>query len=68
VDNYFDPVLSNETRVDREDKGKSVRVRADYLTPAKFLRVYSEATYETVTSTLDDYDETRISLGVNLQY
>jgi hypothetical protein len=67
-DKYFDPIQDNGAAKDRVDKGKAIRARADYLTPAKFLRVYAESTYESVDSTIEDYDETRVSLGVNFQY
>jgi hypothetical protein len=44
-------------------------LRATYQTPAKFLRLYSQASYETVESTaVPNYDDTRLDLGATLQY
>jgi len=69
VDDYLDAVSGpNNTLVDRTDKGTAVRARADYLTPASFMRVYTEATYETVDSNVSSFDDTRVTVGVNLQY
>ncbi len=68
VDDYLDPVAFGGASVDREDKGAAVRVRADYLVPARFMKVYADVSYESVDSTVGDYDETRAGLGVQLRY
>ena len=68
-DDYIDPVTSARNTQDRVDDGVGVKARLDYLTPAKFMRVFTEAQYQSVDSSVSEkYDETRISLGVNLQY
>lgn len=68
VDDYADPVSVNGGLVDRVDRGKTVRARADYMTPRKFLRVYLEAEHEVVDSNASSFESTRASLGVTLQY
>ena len=69
VDAYLDDVPGpDNTLVSRTDKGKSIHARADYLTPASFMRVYTEATYEKVDSNVSPYDDTRVVIGLTLQY
>ncbi len=68
VDDYLDPVPYNGAVVDRVDRGVAVRVRADYLVPARFMKVYADASYELVDSNVGDYDETRAGFGVQFQY
>ena len=54
---------------DRTDKGSGVGARVDYMTPAKFLKLYAETQYQKVESTVSSaYDETRIMVGMKLQY
>jgi len=68
-DDYLDPVAVSGGTKDRTDKGTGLGVRVDYMTPAKFMKIYTEAQYANVESTVSPtYDETRIILGVNLQY
>ena len=68
-DDYIDPVTVSGATQNRVDDGTGVRARLDYLTPAKFMRVYTEAAYQSTDSSISEKsDETRISLGVNLQY
>jgi hypothetical protein len=68
-DDYLDAVPTATGLADRVDDGIAYRVRADYQTPAKFLRLYSQLTYQTVDSTVvTDYEETRVDLGMNLRY
>lgn len=68
-DDYLDPVAVAGGTKDRTDKGTGLGVRADYMTPAKFMKLYTEAQYQNVESTLSPtYDETRIMLGMKLQY
>jgi hypothetical protein len=68
-DDYLDPVAVQGGTKDRTDKGTGVGARVDYLTPAKFLKLYTEAQYQNVESTISPtYDETRIMLGMKLQY
>ncbi|MEI8140775.1 MAG: outer membrane beta-barrel protein [bacterium] len=68
-DDYLDPVAVQGGTKDRTDKGSGLGARVDYLTPAKFLRLYTEAQYQNVESTISPtYDETRIMLGMKLQY
>jgi hypothetical protein len=68
VDDYLDPVAFGGRMVNRKDTGEGVRVRGDYLTRAKFMRLFSELTYDMIDSTIQDYDESRVSVGVQLQY
>lgn len=68
-DDYLDPVNTGSGMQSRVDDGTAFRLRADYYTPAKFMRLYSQVSYENMTSTaVSDYDETRVDLGVNFQY
>lgn len=68
-DDYLDPVAVEEGTKDRTDKGAGLGARVDYLTPAKFMKLYAETQYQNVESTISPaYDETRISLGLKLQY
>jgi len=68
IDDYMNPVTDQNRTIDRKDKGFSGRVRADYQAPAKFLKLYTEATYEDVDSNISDYSDTRIALGAVLSY
>jgi hypothetical protein len=68
VDDYIDPVRVGETSVDREDKGFALRFRADYQMPARFMRVYTELSHEFTDSTLGDFDQTRLGIGLQLRY
>jgi hypothetical protein len=68
-DDYLDPVPTDSGTTERIDEGTAFRLRATYQTPAKFLRLYSQASYETVESTaVPNYDDTRLDLGATLQY
>jgi hypothetical protein len=68
-DDYLDPVSVSGGSKDRTDKGSGVGARVDYMTPAKFLKLYAETQYQNVESTVSPtYDETRIMLGMKLQY
>lgn len=69
IDDYLDAIPApNNTLIDRTDKGASVHARADYLTPASFMRLYTEASYEKVSSNVSPYDDTRVTVGLSLQY
>jgi len=69
IDDYIDPVtLPDGSSEDRQDKGKGLRARADYQTPASFMSLYAETSYEAVDSNVNNYDETRVSIGANLKY
>lgn len=68
-DDYLDPVVVSGETKDRTDKGSGLGARVDYMTPAKFLKLYAEIQYQNVESTVaPTYDETRIMLGMKLQY
>ena len=68
-DDYLDPVKVPGGTKDRTDKGAGLGARVDYMTPAKFMKLYAETQYQNVESTLSPtYDETRVMVGVNLQY
>ena len=68
-DDYLNPVLVGNDPKDRSDHGLALRLRADWLTPLKCARLYAEGTYETVDSTVvDSYDETRLTVGMSVQY
>lgn len=68
VDDYMNPVKDNNRTMDRKDKGVAVRVRADYQAPAKFLKIYTEASFENMDSNVEDYKDTRIAMGAILSY
>lgn len=68
IDDYADPVMNEGELVDREDEGVTLKLRADYLIPAKYLRFFGELMYETVDSTIRDYDVSRVNLGVDIGY
>jgi len=68
IDNYMNPVPSENGPVDRKDKGFAARLRADYQAPAKFLQLYAEAAYEDSSSNVNGYDDVRIALGTILVY
>ena len=68
-DDYLDPVSTVDGMKSRVDDGTAVRMRVDYQTPAKFMSLYSQMSYEMVSSqAVPDYDETRVDVGVNFQY
>ena len=68
-DAYLDPVSFEGGTKDRTDKGSGIGGRVDYLTPAKFLKLFTEVQYSNVKSSISPtYDETRVALGLNLQY
>lgn len=68
-DDYLDQVTVPGGTKDRTDKGAGIGGRVDYLTPAKFLKLFTEVQYSNVKSTISPtYDETRIALGMKLQY
>ena len=67
-DDYIDPVDNNGVLVDRTDDGYGVQGRVEYQTPAKFLMAYAETGYQQVNSNIHDYDETRVTAGVRVQY
>lgn len=68
VDDYLEPVDVGNALASRVDRAIAARFRADYLLPAKFMRVYGELTGESVNSTFKDYNETRAGVGVELRY
>jgi hypothetical protein len=68
VDDYMNRVTSGGVVVDRKDRGVAGRLRAEYQAPAKFIKVYSEATYEEVASNVADYNDVRFALGAVLSY
>ena len=63
-DDYQDPVSDGDQLVDRQDNGLAFAFRADYLIPSKYLRLFAETAYETVDSTVRDYDVARATVGV----
>lgn len=68
-DDYLKPVFVDDAQERRADEGLAVRLRADWLTPLKCARLYTEGTYETVDSTVvDSYDEVRLTVGMSVQY
>ena len=64
LDDYQDPVSHEGRMVSRKDNGATVTLRADYLIPSKFLRLFAETMYETVDSNIRDYEVARASVGV----
>jgi len=70
VDDYINQVTDNGQAKDRKDNGFAGRFRADYQAPAKFLKLYTEASYEDMSSNIDaqDYNDTRVMLGAILSY
>jgi len=64
LDDYQDPVPQGDQLVDRRDNGATIAFRADYRIPSKYLRLFAETSYETVDSTVRDYDVARATLGV----
>ena len=68
VDDYMNPVTDNNRQINRRDEGFAGRLRADYQAPAKFLKLYTEASYEDMSSNVEDYSDTRIALGAVLSY
>jgi hypothetical protein len=67
LDDYWDPVPEGDQLVDRRDNGATVAFRADYLIPSKYLRLFAETSYETVDSTVRDYDVARATLGLAIE-
>jgi len=69
IDDYLDPVtVAGGGSVDRKDKGTALSARADYQTPAAFLDLYAQASYESTDSNISDYNETRVTVGVDVKY
>ncbi|MBP7830489.1 MAG: outer membrane beta-barrel protein [Kiritimatiellae bacterium] len=67
IDDYADRVLNEGELVHRKDKGATLKLRADYKLPAKYLLLFVEGSYENVDSTIRDYEVTRVSLGVDVE-
>ena len=63
LDDYQDPVADGDQMVDRRDNGATVAFRADYLIPSMYLRLFAETSYETIDSTIRDYDVARATVG-----
>ena len=63
IDDYQDPVLQGDQMVDRRDNGATVAFSADYLIPSMYLRLFAETSYETIDSTIRDYDVARATVG-----
>ena len=63
IDDYQDPVPKGDQMVDRQDNGATVAFRADYLIPSMYLRLFAETSYETIDSTIRDYDVARATVG-----
>lgn len=63
LDDYQDPVSSNGQMVDRRDNGATITFRADYQIPSMYMRLFAEASYETIDSTIRDYDVARATVG-----
>ena len=63
LDDYQDPVPQGDQMVDRRDNGATVAFRADYLIPSMYLRLFAETSYETIDSTIRDYDVARATVG-----
>lgn len=68
IDDYMNPVTSGGALIDRSDKGFAGRIRADYQAPAKFLKIYSEATFEDMSSNVSGYNDVRVAIGAVLSY
>lgn len=65
IDDYVDKVTDDDGNlVDREDKGGTAQLRADYRIPSKYMRLYAELMYEKVDSNVRDYEVSRASLGM----
>ncbi len=67
-DDYIDPVLVNGAGVNRKDEGTSLSLRADYLTPSEYLRLYADISYTDVDSNVQEYAQTRAGVGMSLQF
>jgi len=64
IDDYEDPVAEGDQLVSRKDDGAALAFRADYLIPSMYLRLFAEASYESIDSTVRDYDVARATAGV----
>ena len=64
LDDYQDPVSNGGQLIDRKDNGATFALRADYLIPSKYLRLFAETMYEVVDSNIRDYDVARATVGV----
>jgi hypothetical protein len=68
-DSYLDQVVIDDVSKDRVDKGFSGRLRMDYTPPGlRFADLFCEALYESVDSTVGDYNDSRFSVGAKLHY
>ena len=67
LDDYQDPVDNAGAQVFRKDHGVTVALRADYLIPSMYLRLFAETMYEIIDSNIRDYDVFRASLGVAIE-
>jgi len=69
-DEYINPVNVGGSPVDRNDDRVEGAARVDYKTPADWMKVYGQASYAVVDSSVDglNYDDVRAVLGVDLCY
>ena len=68
-DDYEDPVIVNQERINQEDTIWGAALRLDFEPPNSHLDVYAEAKYENRDTTLpnEDYDQLRLTLGVKVK-
>ena len=70
-DDYVQPVATDAGPVDRSDDGIGFRARVDYGAPSAVLKLFGEASYEQIDSTVDvaGYDDrTRVVVGASVTY
>lgn len=67
LDDYADPIAVDGRLVDREDRGATLKLRADYTLPSGHLTLFGETSHEWIDSTVRDYDVTIVNLGAQVQ-
>ena len=67
-DDYLDPVMIDGQMRNRTDKGTAFRLRANYTAPSDYLSLFTQLTFDDVDSPTGDYDRTKVSAGLRLQY
>ncbi|MFT5499654.1 MAG: hypothetical protein ACI9TH_005071 [Kiritimatiellia bacterium] len=69
-DDFVNPVIVPEGPVDESRTTQAINFTANYAPPGRWYRLFGSAGYEDSTSEIigEDYEQVRVSAGVNLVY
>ncbi|MDD4737462.1 MAG: hypothetical protein PHP44_15295 [Kiritimatiellae bacterium] len=67
-DDYLEKVEVGTQMKDDNAKHYGAQLRVDYNPPVKFFNVYAAISFSTTDSTIEDYDQWKAALGLQLRY